>query len=387
MEMDSVSPLPGLTNCLCTTPYNSSRSTQCPISALCADGIRYLLPMATSTASIPFIPGILQARPTPTTLLTVHDYYLYIHSLHPITYQQLTTTRLLPRLHFIARSLSATSKRVLLGGYDGAYFSNMDTTTTTTNSTSRLQRLCGTEGFAVCVVKTTEASAAVALVDSRIAVWHCIDSNLNEHTPPDVMIKAWSSGGDRVTDMAMTESKLVVAYWSGLVAIYNMRRRRDDGCRWRSASSDMDVHAAHGDDALFHTWTGGGEKQDGDATFYTRGGTMIAWGDNKGDEDVVAVVDGDGRMVFVSLSTMTCVRRMVRDVKLNVDADVKVRVKGVADDNGKLLLWASNCRQLVSVHCPTRNELHVAQRVQAELGRRMTLKARADLQCKEDSKS
>lgn len=256
-----------------------------------------------------------------------------------------------PLLHFQPRSLSSYiatdgTLTVVVGGYDGAYVSQRG---------NALRVLPGCQGFPVCVVKVATHGIAVALVDGRVAVWNSVNSS------PQTLIQmpaATSCGpGDRVTDVTFTSDRLVVAYWSGLVAIYD----RSNG----SGNGDDDDDAALGwkHKEICCVWTTKGQAVS-ESSFFKRGPTVIVEGGE--GEPVIAVIDGSGCIAFVDVNDGACVRR-----EILLKPSRAVKTKGACAHGLAVVVWVTDSSDLVSVDWPSGKEMSVARRVAREVRRRL----------------
>lgn len=347
-------PLSGLINCL-STPRNGAATT---ISMLCNDGVRLLSPSAStsipSASSSPLrADGILHAVCTPTILCTVarsqanQQYQLEITNLSTATVAVIP-----PLLHFQPRSLSSCiatdgTLTVVVGGYDGAYVSQRG---------NALRVLPGCQGFPVCVVKVATHGIAVALVDGRVAVWNSVNSS--PHTLIQMPAAASCGPGDRVTDVTFTNDRLVIAYWSGLVAIYD----RNNGSG-NSKEDDDDAALGWKHKEICCVWTTKGQAVS-ESSFFKRGPTVIVEGCD--GEDVIAVVDGSGCIAFVDVNDGACVRR-----EILLKPSRAVKTKGACALGSTVVVWVTDSNDLVSVDWPSAKELSVARRVAKEVQRRL----------------
>lgn len=345
-------PLSGLINCL-STPRNGAATT---ISMLCKDGVRLLSPsFSTSIPPATSLPlradAILHAVCTPTILCTVvrsqssQQYQLEISNLSTGTVAVIP-----PLLHFQPRSLSSCiatdgTLTVVVGGYDGAYVSQRG---------NALRVLPGCQGFPVCVVKVATHGIAVALVDGRVAVWNSVNSS--PHTLIQMPAATSCGPGDRVTDVTFTNDRLVVAYWSGLVAIYDRRNGSENG-------DDDDAALGWKHKEICCVWTTKGQAVS-ESSFFQRGPTVIV--DACDGEPVIAVIDGSGCIAFVDVNDGACVRR---EILLKPSRGVKT--KGACALESAVVVWVTDSIDLVSVDWPSAKEISVARRVAKEVQRRL----------------
>lgn len=269
--------------------------------------------------------------------------YVYLHTSPECTPIQF-------RFHFEVRHITLCLRLnhvfVMVGGFDGAYISQIPFTlsphqdTVCLHSGHVFQLLCGTRSYAVIICAAAHDAVAVGLLDGRIAIWSDISTSAVTTLP----VLASVPSTDRLTDLQFSGSYLLVAYWSGTIACYP----RSGAVIYPKSMIEI----------------GPASNNNG---FQNYGPTLIVQSPDMlyPKHPLAIFVTGDGNLLFVSLLDQVFIRRSIKS------NGKRCFIKGICSLHHHILVWTTDLPELLTLQWPSL-ELFAQKRLKIQQGSNRT---------------